>query len=429
MGKQTDEDIKILKTRVRPLGHTDLQDALFISAKVKPVANFNAQAINMLSGKLYVSKATHIQAMTKSYKPRIDKTTGRVGDTQYVDELNLKIGARVMLIFNIDVSDLLCNGSLGTLIGIEQNDKGSIIALIVKFDNKSAGMEARKQNPMLHRKYPDGTVIKRKEQDYSLARNKGLISSTAKLIQYPVVLAWAVTVHKFQGQTVASPQKVVIDLRSVFEAAQAYVMMSRVQELEQLYILKELPEEKIYANHRALAEIERMIEVSMNKNPADWEKENDGTEIRILFQNCRSMKNKFAHIASDKCLQMGEIIILTETWLDREQTADEYNIPGYNLNLNSVGRGRGIATYYKQNYNHATNVNYDGFSITKIESEKLDIIGIYRSQEGSVTTLIMQLENLIIDGKTIIIGGDVNICTLANPKNYVTQSLKEIGFK
>ena len=171
-----------------------------------------------------------------------------------------------------------------------------------------------------------------------------------------------------------------------------------------------------------------MIEVSMNKNPADWEKENDGTEIRILFQNCRSMKNKFAHIASDKCLQMGEIIILTETWLDREQTADEYNIPGYNLNLNSVGRGRGIATYYKQNYNHATNVNYDGFSITKIESEKLDIIGIYRSQEGSVTTLIMQLENLIIDGKTTIIGGDVNICTLANPKNYVTQSLKEIGF-
>ena len=63
----------------------------------------------------------------------------------------------------------------------------------------------------------------------SLARKKGLISSTAKLIQYPIVLAWAVTVHKFQGQTVASPQKVVIDLRSVFEAAQAYVMLSRVQ--------------------------------------------------------------------------------------------------------------------------------------------------------------------------------------------------------
>ena len=84
------------------------------------------------------------------------------------------------------------------------------------------------------KKYPGGTVIKKMEKEYSLTRNQGLISSTAKLIQFPIVLAWAVTVHKFQGQTVAAPQRVAIDLRSVFEAAQAYVMMSRVQELEQL---------------------------------------------------------------------------------------------------------------------------------------------------------------------------------------------------
>ena len=88
-----------------------------------------------------------------------------------------------------------------------------------------------------------------------------MISSTARLIQYSIVLAWAVTVHKFQGQAVPSPQKVVIDLKSVFEAAQAYVMLSRVQELEQLYILEELRDDKIYAYHRTLAEIERLIEV------------------------------------------------------------------------------------------------------------------------------------------------------------------------
>ena len=130
----------------------------------------------------------------------------------------------------------------------------------------------------------------------SLARKKGLISSTAKLIQYPIVLAWAVTVHKFQGQTVANPQKVVIDLKSVFEAAQAYVMKSRVQELEQLYILEELPEEKIYANHKALTEIDRLLKVSINQNPTDWDKEADETRIKISFLNCRSMKNKFDHV-------------------------------------------------------------------------------------------------------------------------------------
>ena len=133
-----------------------------------------------------------------------------------------------MLTSNIDVSDLLCNGAVGTVLGIEEGQNGGISAVVVKFDNVAAGKHARDRNPMMSKKYPNGTVIKKKEQEYSLARNQGLISSTAKLIQFPVVLAWAVTVHKFQGQTVKSPQNVVIDLTSVFEAAQAYVLASRV---------------------------------------------------------------------------------------------------------------------------------------------------------------------------------------------------------
>ena len=43
--------------------------------------------------------------------------------------------------------------------------------------------------------------------------------------------------------------------------------------------------------------------------------------------------------------------------------------------------------------------------------------------------LIQELETLITYGKTTVVGGDFNICTLANPNNYITQSLKEIGFK
>ena len=139
-----------------------------------------------------------------------------------------------MLITNIDVSDLLCNGAIGTVLGVGEGLNGVICTVIVKFDNPSAGKQSRERNLMMRNKYPDGTIVKRVEREYSLARNQGLVSSTAKLIQFPLVLSWAVTVHKFQGQTVRAPQKVVIDLRSVFEAAQAYVMASRVQELDQL---------------------------------------------------------------------------------------------------------------------------------------------------------------------------------------------------
>ena len=74
------------------------------------------------------------------------------------------------------------------------------------------------------------------------------------------------------------------------------------------------------------------------------------------------------------------------------------------------------------------NVNCEGFSISKLECPKLDVIGVYRSQEGIVQDLIWQLQELITPGRTTVIGGDMNICALANPKNYISESLREMGF-
>ena len=427
MGQHTKDDISTLKTRVRVKGHSDLKEALFISAKVLPVSKFNKKALDRISGKLYVSKATHIQAMTKSFKPQIDGITGRISDTQYVDELNLKIGARVMLIYNVDVSDLLNNGAIGTVIGIEENQNGKVTSVIVHFDKPDTGKESRKANPMLARKYPNGTVISKKEFDYSLSKNKGLISTTAKLIQFPLVLAWAVTVHKFQGQTVSKPQKVVVDVRSVFEAAQAYVMFSRVQELDQLYILEELPEDKIYASIPAQLEIERLINVSINKNPSVWHRKGN-SQIRLSFLNCRSMKNKFQHIRSDESLQKSDGIVLTETWLDPEQQEAEYTLQNYAVSLNSGGRGKGIASYFNNKFDHVQNIAAEGYSMSKISSKDLDVIGVYKSRLGDLQDILTKIEEMIDDKKITVIGGDFNICVLKHPNNLMTRKLKEKHF-
>ena len=426
MGQHTKDDIEKLKTRVRKIGHKDLKGALFISAKVKPVASFNEKAINRIPGRLFVSKARHIQAMTKSFKPKIDKVTGRIGDTQYVDELNLKVGARVMLIFNVDVSDLLCNGATGTVIGVEENQNGKVTAVVVPFDNPAAGIESRKRNPIMLSKYPEGTLITKKEQDYSLAKNKGLISSTAKLIQFPLVLAWAVTVHKFQGQTVRKPQKVVADVRSVFDAAQAYVMFSRVQELDQLYILEELPEDKIYASITAQKEIERLIDVSLNRNPSAWD--SDELRLRLSFLNCRSMKNKFEQVKADESLMKSDIIVLTETWLEPKQLEEEYQLESYTVNLNSKGRGKGIASYFNNKFTHAKNIVTENYTMSKISSKDIDVLGVYKSKEGDCKAMLRHIEELIDKSKATVIGGDFNVCALKHPNNMITKRLQELNF-
>ena len=333
-----------------------------------------------------------------------------------------------MMIFNIDVADLSCNGATGTVLGIEEDQNEKILAVIVKFDDPRAGVEARKRNPMMSNKYPDGTVIKKKEHDYALGRDNGMLSSTAKLIQFPLVLAWGVTVNKFQGSTVKSPQNVLADLKTVFDQAQAYVMFSRVQELKQLYILEEIPKNSIRQNPAALEEIERLISVSINKNPTKWD-DGDTSAMRISFLNCRSIKNKFDNIKKDISLLKSNLIILTETWLEEYQNLNDYKLPDYNESFNIRGRGKGIASYFTNSFSHKHDVKEDGFSISMFQNEEIDVVGVYRSQDGDMTDLIEKLDDMIDDRKTTIVGGDMNICILSSPHNYLTKGMKDRGFK
>ena len=62
-------------------------------------------------------------------------------------------------------------------------------------------------------------------------------SARGTVIQFPLRLSSAITSHKAQGQTVKKPKTIVTDMSTIFGPNMAYVIFSRVQSKEQLYII------------------------------------------------------------------------------------------------------------------------------------------------------------------------------------------------
>ena len=208
-------------------------------------------------------------------------------------------------------------------------------------------------------------------------------------------LCFATTAHKFQGQTVVKPKKIAVDLKTVFASAQTYVMLSRVQSIEQLFILNSLDKDKFYADGKALEELDRLNNKSMNNNPPAWEQKNENF-LKIFSLNCQSLRGKISHIQNDKIVIISDIICLSETWLLSDENTDDIQIGGYVLCANGVGHGKGIATYFRQNiFKHVKDVKGKYYQLTKLKSESLDVVSVYRSQEGHIDQLLDTVTSII----------------------------------
>ena len=139
--------------------------------------------------------------------------------------------------------------------------------LIIRLNNERAGQNNQSKNPIFASKYPNCVTIERVALQYTLRKKSGEAGASATVIQFPVKLAFAITSHKIQGQTIPSPIKVALDLNSIFEDAQAHVMLSRVQQLEQIFILNSLDESKIRTSQIGLRELQRLQQMSINEMP------------------------------------------------------------------------------------------------------------------------------------------------------------------
>jgi urease gamma subunit len=373
-------------------------------------------------------KARHYHATQKKYKPFIEKKEGAIGTTSFLDELRLKIGAKVIIIHNIDTSDGLTNGQLGELIGIINTKDNDADKLIIKLNKKDAGVQNRRKYKGLATRYPEAVIIERATVTYSIRKKGGAVGSTATLVQFPVKLAHAITAHKIQGQTIPKPLKVAYDIDSIFEEAQGYVMLSRVQEMMQVFILNKFDPKKLYPSQKALRELERMNKVSMNENPDPWRKKTENT-LKIASLNCAGLRAHFEDIKTDERLRNADIINLIETSITTEDDEKEFILDGYSQRFLQMGKGKGIASYYDPDkLKPNAEIKMEKFQITKFKNETLDIITIYRSQTGNSLELLEQLKKIFEEDRITLITGDFNICFMENFNNRLIQGLLQIGF-
>ena len=376
----------------------------------------NKTYIDTLDGEAVNIKAVHYRKTQKHYLPANIQADGTVGKTGFMDQLTLKVGAKVVMIWNVKTTDSLTNGQTGIVMAIVKNAKDEVDYVVVKFHQERAGKHKRADNKQLEGKYPGGTKVERYNLTYTLSGRAG-VGSTANLVQFPLRLAHALTAHKTQGQTYKMPMTITVDLRDVFEAAQGYVMLGRPEKLEQLFIVEKLDATKLYSDSKVREEHEKMNKRSINENPSNWDNKTR-KNIKICSLNCARLKPHIKDIKADDTLKNSDIIHLQETWLEEgDEDTTLLEMSSYQVKHIKVGKGKGITTYHNKKFSHVSDKISQNYQITKYESKNIVSINVYRSAKGSVEEIIEEVKNMENPEKANIVTGDMNICARKQRKD------------
>jgi ATP-dependent exoDNAse (exonuclease V) alpha subunit len=206
-GEVNSEDMRKLNKNV-----TDkLNDNYITLTTTNSIANaINEKHLNEMDSKLFVFPAI------------IEGNFPTEGKSLPIDlDLKLKKGARVMFVRN-DKSKRWLNGTLGTVKDLEEG------MIKVKIDKSDGGkvVEVKKEE-WENIKYSYDPISHMVEENV-----------LGKLIQYPLRLAWAVTIHKSQGMTF---DQINLDFsRSPFAHGQTYVALSRSRSLNGISLTQEI---------------------------------------------------------------------------------------------------------------------------------------------------------------------------------------------
>lgn len=148
-------------------------------------------------------------------------------------ELKLKIGAQIMFIRNDSAGNAYFNGKLATVKRFDDNNN-----IYVELAGEDTEFKLR-QEIWVNKRYEVNDTNRELEE-----------KELGSFKQYPVKLAWAITVHKSQGLTF---ERAIIDVGQAFAPGQVYVALSRLRSLDGLILRTRIHPSVIATDHDVVA--------------------------------------------------------------------------------------------------------------------------------------------------------------------------------
>jgi len=216
----TEEGLDLLNQRYMPEFEPSGDDFYVYLTTVNKLANeINSRELEKLDSRLHTFTGIIEGTFGAEYLPT-------------VIDLKVKVGAQIMMVNN-DAYGRWVNGSIGKIIDIVRDDNEHIIVAELS-DGETVGIA------------PYTWEIFR-----FFAEEEQLKSEVVgRFKQYPLMLAWAVTIHKSQGKTF---EKVIIDIgRGTFAHGQTYVALSRCTTLDGIVLKKPILKKHIWTDYKVV---------------------------------------------------------------------------------------------------------------------------------------------------------------------------------
>nr|XP_019000033.1 uncharacterized protein I203_07567 [Kwoniella mangroviensis CBS 8507]OCF63494.1 hypothetical protein I203_07567 [Kwoniella mangroviensis CBS 8507] len=269
------EDIEVLKGLKRSVQYPEGIEPVGLYPQKAEVAAINSARLEALETPLQVFSSFDIPGVNShGYPLEAKQATDCLNkNTIWPQDLELKVGALVMLV----TDGVLVNGSTGTIVDFMTLSEASSVNIHPAAGNYGSAPDPKVAWPVVEfipSKHAIGKVAKRvvvSQMSVDVLNAAGRPEATRH--QIPLILAWALTIHKSQGQTL---ERVKIDLNNIFVEGQTYVAISRAVSLDTLQLLN-FSAHKVMAHSRVI-EWAKPLEQEQ-KDEEEWDELLAGAEL------------------------------------------------------------------------------------------------------------------------------------------------------